>query len=212
MSPTQPRYSLTELAGLAGVTPRTIRYYMSQGLLPSVGTSGPGAKYDDAHLARLRLVRRLQREHLPLAEIRQRLEDLDDDAIAALVDEPTATPDPKDSALDYIRRLLEPSRPAMPALLPRPPLAQTRLTPPMRVRALAEPIAGIQAAEAPPPRMPAPATEPPAEHRFERSQWERIPLAPDVELHVRRPLPRPLSKQVDRLVSIARDLLEEDPS
>jgi DNA-binding transcriptional MerR regulator len=212
MSPTQPRYSLTELAGLAGVTPRTIRYYMSQGLLPSVGTSGPGAKYDDAHLARLRLVRRLQREHLPLAEIRQRLEDLDDDAIAALVDEPTGTPNPQDSALEYIRRLLEPSRPARPALLPRPPLAQTRLTPPMRIRALAEPIAGIQAAEALPPRMPAPVTEPPSEQRFERSQWERIPLAPDVELHVRRPLPRPLSKQVDRLVSIARDLLEEDPS
>ncbi len=46
----------------------------------------------------------------------------------------------------------------------------------------------------------------------ERSQWERITLAPDIELHVRRPLPRPLAKQVDRLVSIARDLLEEDPS
>jgi hypothetical protein len=37
-------------------------------------------------------------------------------------------------------------------------------------------------------------------------------LAPDVELHVRRPLTRPLNKQVDRLVTIARELLEEDPS
>ena len=42
-----PRYTLTELADLAGVTARTVRYYISQGLLPSAGRSGPGAKYDD---------------------------------------------------------------------------------------------------------------------------------------------------------------------
>ena len=36
------RYSLTELADLAGVTPRTVRYYLAQGLLPAVGQSGPG--------------------------------------------------------------------------------------------------------------------------------------------------------------------------
>lgn len=45
-----------------------------------------------------------------------------------------------------------------------------------------------------------------------RSQWERITLAPDIELHIRRPLDRATSKRVDRLVEIARDLLEEDPS
>jgi hypothetical protein len=55
---------------------------------------------------------------------------------------------------------------------------------------------------------PEPATPPP----LERAQWERITLAPDIELHVRRPLSRPLSKKVDRLVWIARELLEEDPS
>jgi hypothetical protein len=46
--------------------------------------------------------------------------------------------------------------------------------------------------------------------RIERSQWERVTLAPDVELHIRRPLPRSIAKRVDRLVEIARDLLEED--
>jgi hypothetical protein len=62
--------------------------------------------------------------------------------------------------------------------------------------------------------QPAP-PEPPAADtpsRVERSQWERIELATDVELHVRRPLPRPLAKQVDRLIAIATDLLKEDPS
>ena len=194
MAPTDaPRYSLTELADLAGVTPRTVRYYMSQGLLPSPGTSGPGAKYDDAHLVRLRLVRKLQREHLPLAEIRQRLAGLDDTAIATLADQPVAAADPHDSALDYIRRVLgPPERPATIYALAADPMTA-----------------------APPPAARSPITlgvEPAPGRRFERSQWERIPLAPDIELHVRRPLPRPLAKQVDRLVSIAHDLLEEDPS
>jgi hypothetical protein len=47
---------------------------------------------------------------------------------------------------------------------------------------------------------------------MERSQWERISLGPDVELHIRRPLMRAQQKGVDRLVTIARELLEEDPS
>jgi len=199
MAPSDPRYSLTELADLAGVTPRTVRYYMSQGLLPSPGASGPGAKYDDTHLGRLRLVRRLQREHLPLAEIRQRLAGLDDTAIATLAEAPAAVADPQDSALDYIRRVLGP-----PQVQPNRHLAMKQL--PLRAYSLAtEPVTDV-----PIPNILS--VEPAPGRSFERSQWERIPLAPDIELHVRRPLPRPLAKQVDRLVSIARDLLEEDPS
>jgi hypothetical protein len=45
-----------------------------------------------------------------------------------------------------------------------------------------------------------------------RSQWERIALGPDLELHVRRPLSRHQNRAVDRLVGLARQLLEEDPS
>jgi DNA-binding transcriptional MerR regulator len=202
MAPPEPRYSLTELADLAGVTPRTVRYYMSQGLLPSPGASGPGAKYDDMHLGRLRLVRKLQREHLPLAEIRQRLAGLDDTAIATLAEAPAEVADPQDSALDYIRRVLGPPQ-ARPnrhlAMKQQPRLAYSLAAEP------AEP-----GAEAPIPNTLS--IEPAPGRSFERSQWERIPLAPDIELHVRRPLPRPLAKQVDRLVAIARDLLEEEPS
>ena len=205
MAPTDaPRYSLTELADLAGVTPRTVRYYMSQGLLPSSGSSGPGAKYDDAHLVRLRLVRKLQREHLPLAEIRQRLTGLDDAAIATLADQPPEVADPQDSALDYIRRVLGPPGASLKrraAIGERPAASYALAAEPSH----AEPVAA--------PRSPITlGVEPAPDRSFERSQWERIPLAPDIELHVRRPLPRPLAKQVDRLVSIARDLLEEDPS
>jgi DNA-binding transcriptional MerR regulator len=205
MSPTtEPRYTLTELADLAGVTSRTIRYYLSQGLLPSNATGGPGAKYDDAHLARLRLIKRFQRDHQPLAEIRRHLEGLDDDAVLRLAEE---APVPvADSALEYIRRVTAP-RPALSEAPARydahdPPDLPG---PPYRLLATKQML--------PAPSAPAaPADDIPPEHRLERSQWERVSLGPDVELHIRRPLPRSVAKRVDRLISIARDLLEEEPS
>src|SRR5207245_10429051 len=43
-----------------------------------------------------------------------------------------------------------------------------------------------------------------------RSQWDRISLTPDVELHIRRPLSRLHSRRVDRLVSIAHAVLPAD--
>ena len=71
-----------------------------------------------------------------------------------------------------------------------------------------------------PVARPAFATPPPVPPSFlpsvseplpmERSQWERLALSPDVELHIRRPLARAQQKQVDRLITIARELLEEE--
>jgi DNA-binding transcriptional MerR regulator len=230
--PDEERYTLTELADLAGVTPRTVRYYIGQGLLPSVGQSGPGAKYGDDHLARLRLIRRLQREHLPLGEIRRRLDGLDDAEIAGLAgsEAPAAPPD---SALEYLATILggpQPNATADPAAAAtvsfrRIPPAPAAPTPaprgePMPHRASESPEvfqsdAPLVLAE----RIgdsygPTVATVPaaPATQAHDRSQWERIALTPDVELHIRRPLTRSLNKSVDRLITIARELLQEDPS
>ncbi len=187
------RYTLTQLADLAGVTPRTVRYYITQGLLPAPGTAGPGPKYDDTDLARLRLIKRLQRDHQPLAEIRAQLARLSDAAVLDLV----ATPEPpKDSALDYIRRVTAHRVGESRSLLKRVEPGPLPAAPPS--------IA--------PTAPAAPVSDAPAEPRIERSTWERIELGPDVELHVRRPLPRLTAKRVDRIVAIARDLLEEEPS
>ena len=177
--PIENEYTLQDLADLTGVTARTIRFYVAQGLLPSPGRLGPGVTYGSGHLARLRLIRQLQREHLPLAEIRARLESLDDAAVVAIVEAPS-TPPSSGSAADYIRGVLAKSRVAdMPA-------AYSLVA----------------------PSLPAPSETPPAD----RSQWDRVVLVPDVELHVRRPLTRHLNKRVERLIAIARELLEEDPS
>ncbi len=216
--PTDNEYSLTDLADLVGVTPRTVRYYIAQGLLPAPDKVGPGARYTEGHLDRLRLIRRLQREHLPLAEIRTRLEPLDDDQVRELLgSEPVVVAE--EPAIDYIRTLLakstgttrgEPagspatSGPA-PASRPAPSAA------PLMLRRM-EFLETDRAAEpdaAPPTPPPKP---PPQAVGADRSQWDRVALTPDIELHVRRPLSRLQNKQVDRLIAIARELLEGDPS
>ena len=67
-------YDIAKLARLSGLSVRTIRYYIQERLLPSSGLRGPQAHYDERHLSRLRAIRRLQAKHLPLAEIRRRLD------------------------------------------------------------------------------------------------------------------------------------------
>ncbi len=210
------RYSLTELADLAGVTPRTVRYYLAQGLLPAVGAAGPGTRYDDRYLARLRLIRRLQAEHLPLAEIRRRLDDLGDDEIRELAgaEEPDA---PAGTALDYLRTVLggqttrQPATPLPPVSVPPPRMTrEMRLAPTDAAAPVAAPalMTRAQPRESAAPADATTATTPST--AIERSQWDRLALTPDIELNIRRPLGRAHQKQVDRLVTIARELFEED--
>jgi DNA-binding transcriptional MerR regulator len=230
--PEDERYSLTALADLAGVTPRTVRYYLAQVLLPAVGQTGPGAKYDERHLARLRLVRRIQAEHLPLAEIRRRLEGLGEDEIRELAR--TGEPEPPtDSALEYLRSVLRgpilatrPNAPGHRVQVPPPRYAMTADTPtaaesrydPTTIPEFTPPgVADVPARHAAPPAPVQPSAIPPSfvpstpePAPMERSQWDRLALSPDVELHIRRPLGRAQQKQVDRLVAIARELLEEE--
>jgi DNA-binding transcriptional MerR regulator len=145
---TERAYGLQTLCTHAGVTPRTVRYYIQNGLLPAPDPQGPATRYSRGHLDRLRLIRNLQREHQPLAEIRSRLQLLKDEDIHRLVRRPAASK--------------RPSWGKGPSSTPT------------------------------------------------RSQWERIPLVPDVELHVRRPLTRETNRRVDKLVDLARRLLQED--
>jgi DNA-binding transcriptional MerR regulator len=211
------RFTLRQLAHLSGVTPRTVHFYIQQGLLRPAGSHGPGAKYDEGHLARLRLIRRLQREHLPLAEIRKRLEAMDDEAVQTAVTELTANqfPEPA-SALDYVRRLLArdqtgaatrvyrvaPSA-VMPAGRPAAPAAA-----PEGRHTLSLEVSASRAEAATP--QPLELAQAPRSSAAERSQWERYLLAPDIELHVRRPLSRDQNRRVERLLALAHNILDEE--
>ncbi len=118
------RLSLQELTDAAGVSVRTVRYYIAEGLLPAPMGSGPASFYTPNHLRRLRLIARLKDAYLPLKEIRRRLEGVPDEAVAGLLDlEDAALFDAAtweslqggtkqaSSALRYIDRVLERQRP-----------------------------------------------------------------------------------------------------
>jgi len=82
------RYTMPDLEAESGVTARTIRYYISQGLLQPAYGRGPTAVYDADHLLRLRYIQHLKDERMPLNDIREHLNKLspEDVAVALKVD------------------------------------------------------------------------------------------------------------------------------
>ena len=178
--PTPESFDLPGLSDRTRISPRTIRFYIQQGLVPSPEARGPGAHYGQEHVDRLHLIKRLQQEHLPLSEIRRRIEKLSpDDVKRILAAKPERTPD---SAREYVQRVLS------------------------------EGVGSVKAPE--PPAMYAMMAEMPRERprpsRAARSQWERFSFAPEVELHVRRPVSREDNRKIERLLEAAREIFNED--
>ncbi len=71
--PEQIRYGIEELASLGGVTRRTVRFYVQEGLLQPPEGLGRGRHYGPDHLSRLLRVRSMQELGLSLPEIRRAL-------------------------------------------------------------------------------------------------------------------------------------------
>lgn len=172
---------LAELSDKTKISPRTIRYYIQQGLIPAPEARGPGAHYGREHVDRLRLIRRLQHEHLPLSEIRKRIEKLSPEEVKRIIDaEPGRAPD---SASDYVRRVLKEGAGSFVA----------RESPPLSV-----PSANLARDQSP------------AASSYTRAQWERFTLSPDVELNVRRPVSREDNRRIERLLEAARKIFNEE--
>jgi DNA-binding transcriptional MerR regulator len=186
MTGSDTEYTLTVLAGAAGVTPRTVRYYISQGLLPTPVGQGPGAHYTSAHLDRLRLIRRLADEHLPLARIRQELAALDDLEVAGLVAE-AEVPQHADhvAGLQHPRlpRVAHPSSPLI--AFGEPPAAGASSVAPPTASAAAgsaaiDYIRGVLGERRPSSLLRrAPTTQPQPAARFEPSRPDEFPLRDD---------------------------------
>ena len=68
------RYAVGELADLGGVSRRTVRYYVQEGLIPPPLGVGRGDHYGREHLDRLLQVKALQEAGRTLDEIRQLLD------------------------------------------------------------------------------------------------------------------------------------------
>ena len=173
---------ILELSDKTKVSPRTIRYYIQQGLLPAPEARGPGAHYGPDYIDRLKLIRRLQQEHLPLSEIRKLIDKLRSVYINRKLPAQPAN-QKSDSASEYVRKVLREG-----------------------AASYASPVHTAMSVHR--ANLPRDQNAPP--NKLQRSQWERFTLAPDVELQVRRPVSREDNKKIDRLLEAARDIFKED--
>ena len=179
-------FDINELCDRADVTPRTVHFYVQQGLLPPAGTPGPGARYTDGHVSRIKLIRLLQKQHLPLSEIAKRTKALTDEQVNGLIAETKQRrTEGRGTALDYVRSVLSESRVA---------------------GNLAAGIS-LQAVDSR-DRLRQPSSTPMA-HGPARSQWERFTLAEGMELHIRRPLSRVEQRQFEKLMAAARQIFDD---
>jgi DNA-binding transcriptional MerR regulator len=122
-------YPIQKLAEKAGVSVRTIRFYINEGLLAAPPVKGRYSVYNDEYLDRLELIRRLKSSFLPLKEIRDRVTSLSwAEVKQALAQHAQQAPQRQDnergkSALSYINNLLSttPAPSRMKTLQPAPP-------------------------------------------------------------------------------------------
>jgi DNA-binding transcriptional MerR regulator len=70
-SSTTSRYSIHDLATLASVPTRTVRFYIAQGLMDRPHGAKRGAWYEERHLQQLLLIRRWTEAGLSLERVRE---------------------------------------------------------------------------------------------------------------------------------------------
>lgn len=187
--------TLAQLAADSGLLPRTIRSWVTQGLLPGPLTRGPTARYPADTLERLLAIRAMRDQlHMPLTAIRQELLVASREAVRALAAKaanlaPEATEEPPSapsSALDYIRGL-------------RTTTANTLCEAPLPLLA---PPKGFEALEL---TLRRDRTAPARKARAE--EWLRIAVTPDVELAARGSPDAETRARLERCADLIRDIL-----
>lgn len=121
--------NLQELSERSRLSVRTIRYYITERLLPGPEGRGSSTSYGEEHLGRLLLIKELARQRLPLAEIRGRIGSLPPGELRSLLDETERRGRAEESVLssspkDYLGALLEQARERRGAREAAPPEAQ----------------------------------------------------------------------------------------
>jgi len=189
----QKKFLINELAKQANTTIRTIRYYTAEGLLPQPEMDGKYAFYDENHLQRLELILKLKDAYLPLREIRQIMLSLSDAEVLQRLKEEVNSglelkqenlikeikEDPS-SALDYISNVINTQ-------------AKFRSIPPSR----------------PVPTQPRSSQTPLPIPVQDVENWQRIPVAPGVEIHMKHPTDSDTLHRVQQLLSYAKKLFNQ---
>ncbi|NJD59285.1 MAG: MerR family transcriptional regulator [Anaerolineae bacterium] len=193
-------FFIHELAERAGISVRTIRYYIEEGLLPQPSYQGKYSYYSPSYLDRLELIRRLKESYLPLREIREIMNTLSDEEVKHKLLEPSATTPrfqgqpmpsqpnarPAEKALQYIDQIMEDqSRYKTKGTTEKNQIRITRQSdlavPPMSN------LQDIYSDES-------------------EGMWQRFELATGVELHLRHPIQPEMEYRVRQLLSFSRKI------
>jgi len=203
----QEEYLIHELSEQAGVTVRTIRYYTDQGLLPQPIIRGKYAYYTSEYLDRLKLIRRLKEKYLPLREIYKTMTSLTGPEVRQLIEHQDegskagrqyhlrseTPPKATNSALEYISNLLK-EKPGYTYNFP-PDFGHNQPSSLPRPR---------------PPQFQSNIEE--VDRQIDRETWQRINLAPGVELNLRKPVDPKADNNIQRLIQFARQLFRFEES
>lgn len=190
--------TIEELAEQVDIPVRTIRYYITEGLLPGPEGRGKATTYGEDHLQRLRLIRLLSNQRRPLAEIYHLLNQLslaevrtllaEEEQRASELERASKQPPPQ----EYIATLLKNARAF------KRTASQEPVSPP-----------------APVPSQSVVKELPSSRHIYERPRdyevaresggevWRRWELVPGVELHVREHVEEQHLDLIARICKIA---------
>ncbi len=199
----QLNFWISELAERTGVSTRTIRYYIEEGLLPQPEVQGKYAVFNEDYLIRLNLIKYLKDAYLPLKEIKRQLDSLMVPEMRDLVRKFEKDPSRalaglgiypaeknKVMALDFIESA------------PKTDSAQDYIK-----RALNRQQAAIREPEM---KFNAPAPAPKQSPAVSAENWQRVELAPGVELNIRQPQNISHHNQVEELITFARKLFKRE--
>lgn len=188
-----------ELAEKTGVSSRTVRYYIVEGLLPEPSRQGKYNLFNQCYVERLKLIQRMKDAYLPLKEIRRILSSLGEEEIREILSQmeqgkdplhiqppATALPAPlanmgiRESAREYIRGVFE-SKPGTSE--PRATLNRV-----------------INKYESTPQRLQ-------IRYPGATESWQRVTLSDGVELHFRDNLTRDEMDILDLVILKAKRML-----
>lgn len=174
-------YSAEQLEKILGVKARNVHYWVQEGLLEGPG-AGRGARYTDEHLAKLFLIQKLREQGLSLPEIKKAIDRIRDADVPALANEARShRPRETTRATDLITQWLTAA-----SATHGMPVAGSSVRSPARTASF------LRARE--------------SAVRMAGDSWRRIPLAPDLELHVREPLSSSSQHLLEALLEYAQRL------
>ncbi len=221
--PNTSTYTLDELTSATGLTVRTVRYYISEGLLPPPHGAGPGTRYTREHLERLILIGALKDAYLPLKEIRRRLAAMTGAEISEAVERlharspEAAAGDDRDDGDAVAPAMLLGSPPAQGAAADAAADAAGDAAAYIEavLRSESESGSGTPVRSVSPRAMRMPpgsvrfpgANEPDQQPDAGPATWRRIAISPEAELLIEESTYRRRSQQIEALVAWAQRIL-----